>query len=131
MRYMNIGSVVLIINAAVFSLYGVSFVLAPELMSQLVTGGVPATSSGVIDMRATYGGMSMAVGTALFLFGVRRELTSTGLFLVLAVMLGMAGGRLVGIFLDGAANQFMYGYLALEFSMAAVAGTLILRGRNI
>lgn len=128
---MNIGSVVLIINAAVFSLYGVSFVLAPELMSQLVTGGVPATSSGVIDMRATYGGMSMAVGTALFLFGVRRELTSTGLFLVLAVMLGMAGGRLVGIFLDGAANQFMYGYLALEFSMAAVAGTLILRGRNI
>ncbi len=50
------------ITVAVFMFYGTGFVLSPELLSQFVTGTIPASASGLIDMRATYGGISVAVG---------------------------------------------------------------------
>lgn len=127
---MNIGSFVIRLNALVFVLYGLLFVLAPEVMSQFVTGEVPGSSSGLIDMRATYGGMSLAVGAILFVFGKRDDLNATGLLAVFIIMLCMAGGRIVGIFVDGDANQLMYIYLALELVMASFAGFLISRYKS-
>lgn len=127
---MNLRGFVLTLNALVFVLYGLSFVFIPEKMSHFVTGGIPATSSGMIDLRATYGGMSLAIGVLLFIFANRRDLASIGLVTVVAIMLGMAGGRLIGMIIDGDANQVMYVYLALELVMAVLAGALILWARR-
>jgi hypothetical protein len=58
----SLGSVLIRLNAAFFVVYGLAFVLAPEAVGRAITGSAPDTSSGVIDMRATYGGMTVAVG---------------------------------------------------------------------
>ncbi len=129
-RLMKIENGILRLNAAVFALYGLCFLLAPVWMSQWLTGAAPGTPSGLIDMRATYGGMSLAFGLVLLLLASRQDLANIGLGAVLVMMLGMAGGRVLGMVLDGAANALMYGYLVLELGMAALAGLLILRART-
>ena len=56
-----------------FLAYGLAFALSPLGMLVLVTGDYPEATSGVIDVRATYGGLSVAVGVAMVAMGWRRE----------------------------------------------------------
>ncbi|MEW6269758.1 MAG: hypothetical protein AB1689_10735 [Thermodesulfobacteriota bacterium] len=55
---MNLGSVLIWLNAAFLVVYGLAFVSLPEPLGRAITGSAPDTASGVIDMRATYGGMA-------------------------------------------------------------------------
>ena len=118
---MAFARLIVYLNAVVFALYGLVFIFVPEFMASFVTDGRPSTASGVIDMRATYGGMSLAVGLLLFHFAGRTEHVAVGLILVVVMMLCMAGGRVVGIVLDGSANTLMFVYLALEVVVAGLA----------
>lgn len=113
-------------NALVFGLYGLGCVVAPEAMLYWATGSAPATASGVIDVRATYGGMSAAVGALLLLLAWRPETVRIGVWAVLLLMLGMAGGRSVGLLLDGSGNAVMWTYFGLEI-LTATAALLLLR----
>jgi len=116
------------VTAAVFAAYGIAFVCAPVVVSLYVTGSAPGSPSGVIDMRATYGGMSVAVGLLLFVLASKPERVESGLLAVVLLMLGMAAGRLFGIVVDGDGNALMYAYLALEVGMAGLAGWSLARG---
>lgn len=118
---MTIQAVIVRITAAVFTLYGIGFAVAPKILSQHLTGDFPASASGLIDMRATYGGMSVAVGILLFVLSSKRRPIEDGLLFVIALMLCMAGGRIYGIAVDGSANMVMYIYLALEIGMAGIS----------
>ena len=122
---MNTNKLIVIITAAVFAIFGLAFILLPEVLSQAITGAVPTTASGLIDMRATYGGMSLAVG--LILFMLARSDVRMGLITVLLLMLGMAGGRTYGILVDGSPNIMMVLFLALELGLAMVAAVLLAR----
>ena len=118
---MTIQAVIVRITAAVFTFYGIGFVVAPELLSQFVTGAIPASASGLIDMRATYGGMSVAAGVLLFILSSKRGSIENGLLGVIIFMLCMASGRIYGIVVDGSANMMMYIYLAIEVGMAGIS----------
>jgi hypothetical protein len=120
-KIMTIQALIVRITAAVFTFYGIGFVVAPELLSQYVTGAIPASASGLIDMRATYGGMSVAVGVLLFVLSSKRGSIETGLLGVIILMLCMASGRIYGIAEDGSANVFMYIYLAIEIGMTGIS----------
>jgi hypothetical protein len=109
------------INAAVFLLYGIGFVLFPESLSAFVTGNVPGGSSALIDLRATYGGMSIGLGILLGLLALNPAWVRAGLLGVLVIMLGMASARLYGIAVDGTPNRIMLVYLAAEVAMVCVA----------
>lgn len=118
------------ITAAVFTLYGVGFIVAPELLSLNVTGTVPVTPSGVIDMRATYGGMSVAVGVLLFVLASSREHVESGLIGVALLMSGMAGGRAYGIVVESSADVMMYIYLGFEVTVTVIALWALFRQRR-
>ncbi len=126
----NTGSkLIVVLSAILFVAYGFGFALAPGYVSQAVTGSMPSSASGLIDMRATYGGMSIAVGVLLLLLS-RSDLRQ-GLIGVLLLMLCMAVARAYGILTDGTANTLMYAYLVLEVAIAFTAGVLAARaGRN-
>jgi hypothetical protein len=121
----NLASLLIRLNAAVFIVYGVAFALAPETLSNLVTGGSPETPSGIIDMRSTYGGMSIGLGVLLVLTARDSRLHGLGLSAVLAVMSCMAGSRLLGIAVDGEPNSMMWAYLAVELLVAGIASWAI------
>lgn len=116
--------------AVFFLAYGFMFSLHPELFSNMVTGGVPSTSSGLIDMRATYGGMSIAVGCLMLLLARNRATLKLGLMSVVLVLLGMAAARTLGIIVDGNPNNLMYIYLLAELVPSLVAIALYLRIGN-
>lgn len=118
---MSLPVALLRLNALVFIAYGVAFTVAPESMSNLVTGSAPSTPSGLIDMRSTYGGMSVGLGVLLALLARNPDTHRIGLLGVAAVMAGMGASRILGLITDGTANVAMYIYLALEILMAAFA----------
>ncbi len=124
---MSFDALIVRVTAAFFVLYGLAFIFFPEPLSQFVTDTVPDSASGLIDMRATYGGMSLAVGALLFLLAARQDSLRQGLLGVILIMLGMASGRIYGMVVDGSANQIMYVYLGLELAVAAVAGWTLAR----
>lgn len=115
------------LNAAIFALYGVGFILFPEALAGMVTGEIPVTATGLTDMRATYGGMSLGVGIVLFILTLKKETLRLGVLGVVILMLGMGGGRSVGLVIDGVASQTMVTYLMLELAMAALAFWVLVR----
>ena len=117
----SFGPTLIWLNAGFFALYGLGFVLAPELLATTITEGAPQTSSAMIDFRATYGGMSIAVGLVLAALARDPSTHRLGLRAVAATMLCMASGRTVGIVLDGDPNVWMWIYLAGELAVAAAA----------
>jgi Domain of unknown function (DUF4345) len=118
---MSLGLLLIRLNAAFFVVYGLAFVFFPETLGRAITGSAPDTSSGVIDMRATYGGMTVAVGLALAWLGRSESKEAFGLYSIALVMLCMASSRLVGIVCDGDANSIMYAYLAAEVVVLVLA----------
>ena len=73
----------------------------------------------------TYGGMSAAVGVILLLLASNVNTLRVAVVSVFLLMFGMAFGRSLGIYLDGGANAYMYGYLILELAACAIALLLL------
>ncbi len=113
------------LTAAVFALYGLAFVLAPAALARWITGSAPTASPGMIDLRATYGGMSVAVGILLFRLASRPSTVPLGLVGVVLLMLGMAAGGLYGMLVDGSPSTLMLVCLGLELAVAALAIRLL------
>ncbi len=122
---MSIEVMLVRLNGLVFLLYGLAFSVFPEALSRLVAGTAPGTVSGVMDMRATYGGMSVAVGILLLVLASGRKTVRQGLVAVMLLMLCMAAGRLLGMVMDGAGNTVMWVYLVLEITNAALVSWLL------
>jgi hypothetical protein len=118
---MRLARLLLWLNAIVFVIYGIGFVLAPASLAEFVTGSSPETSSGLMDMRATYGGLCLAIGLAFAWFARHDATVRTGLVVVAIVMACMAGGRTLGFVVDGGPNTLMILYLALEFLVVTLA----------
>lgn len=116
------GKIVVLLTGWFFVLYGLAFTVAPVEMFILVTAGSIDTLSGVIDARATYGGMSVAVGVVLLLLAKQSSTLSLSLLATAVVLLTMAAGRLIGMVVDGEPNLIMYIYLGAElfFGIAAL-----------
>ncbi|ROU01461.1 DUF4345 domain-containing protein [Marinobacter sp. R17] len=115
------------LNAAIFAVYGIAFIALPETLSRMVTGEIPASATGLTDMRATYGGMSLGIGIVLLILTLKTETLRLGVLGVVILMLCMAGGRSVGLVIDGVASQTMVTYLMLELAMAALAFWVLVR----
>lgn len=111
---MKSGQKILLFNAAVFGLVGLSFLLFPATMANFVTGTAPKTASGLIDMRATYGGALLGFGIVLQFLNSKSETRRHGLYALIAVLGGMAFGRMAGMLMDGPANAMMYVNLIYE-----------------
>lgn len=108
------------LNSALFVAFGIGFIFIPAFLSNLLTSSIPATTSALTDMRATYGGM--ALGIAIF-FGMCVRNTDTvriGLIASALVLSCIAFGRIVGIFIDGSPNIFIYLLLSAEVLFAAL-----------
>ena len=91
-------------------------------MSQLVTGAAPSAGPALTDMRATYGGMSIGLGVLFALAARSSAGQRLGLAGVLAVMLGMATTRALGIVFDGDPNGAMFGLRATSARQRTGAG---------
>ena len=117
---MSLQTLVIVLSAGFFACYGLAFSLSPAAMSLLVTGAEPTGASALVDFRATYGGMSLAVGiTVYYLHAIRQS--HAALVVTIMVLMCMAATRTVGLMVEGSGNVLMYVYLALELLGSALA----------
>lgn len=114
---MNNAKLLLWINAILFILFGMGFILAPSPLAQWITGSTPSTTSGMIDLRATYGGLALGIGIFWALCASNGS-ERNGLLSAILVLLAVAIGRITGILLDGNPNLFMLILLAAEIIFA-------------
>lgn len=117
---MNLERFVVFLAAAFFLLYGLAFSLIPESMAIIVTGSQPEGASAIVDLRATYGGMTIAVGLTLFYLNSIRQVRAC-LVIVIIVLLCMAITRTIGLLVEGSGNFSMFLYLVLEIAGSALA----------
>jgi len=115
----------ILVNSVVFLFYGLGFILFPEILSLYVTDTAPTTKSGLIDMRATYGGMSIGFAILLGVISRNIKLFPIGIKAVILIVGGMALGRIIGMIQDGSPNRLMYIYLALEIIVAIIGLVLL------
>ena len=117
---MSLQTIVIFLSAAFFLFYGLAFSLLPVEMATLVTGGGPEAASAAVDFRATYGGMTVAVGLAI-VYLYRTEQVRASLVMIILVLMCMAVTRALGLVLEESANALMYVYLVLEIVASALA----------
>ena len=117
---MKFSSIVCYLSAAFFVFYGLAFAVQPLLMMSLTTGVESATASSLVDVRATYGGLSIAVGVAM-VFVYHRVSVTHCMNLIALVLLCMAAARGLGFLLDGPANALMVVYFVAEILGAGLA----------
>ncbi len=117
---MSLRTHLIYLAAAFFVSYGLSFSIAPNMMSVLVTGMALQDGAAAIDFRATYGGMTTAVGVAIFYLH-RVGLTRAGVGLFAVVLASMAVTRTVGFVVEGEVSGLMLTYLVLEVAGVALA----------
>ncbi|MEP1469396.1 MAG: DUF4345 domain-containing protein [Halieaceae bacterium] len=110
---MNFQTFVIYLAAGFFLLYGIAFTIYPGEMARLVTESEPVGVSALVDFRATYGGMTVAVGVMLFYLHSIGQVRPS-LVIVVLVLSCMAITRTIGLYVDGAGNFLMYAYLVLE-----------------
>lgn len=124
---MNLERFVIFLAVGFFLLYGLAFSIMPANMALVVTGSEPEGISALVDFRATYGGMTIAVGLALYYLHSIRQVRAC-LAVVVIVLLSMAATRTIGLFVHGSGNFFMHLYLALELLGTGLA-VIALRGK--
>ena len=108
-----------------FCIYGLLFTLFPHHMAELITHSVHTSTAAVVDTRATYGGMSFAVGLAILTTIYYDSSYKLPLLVVVTVLMSMAAGRLLGMILDGGGNGIMVALLISEVVPSIIALWLI------
>lgn len=117
---MKFDRYILLFAAGFFFLYGFAFGLVPKYMALLITNDAPMGSSALVDFRATFGGLNLAVGFVLFYLVFNHQI-KTGLVVIGVVLVNMAVSRLLGLLIEQEANFFMYLFLLLEIGGAILA----------
>lgn len=105
--------------AAFFAIMGLVALAQPERVLAFF-GTHRLTRDGRSEVRAVYGGFGLAVA-AVLLATITYPTIRAGVLIAVAVaLLGMAGGRLVSLGLDGPPGRYPWLFLGIELILAAM-----------
>lgn len=122
--------VLLGLNALMFIVFGMGFIFAPATVTPMFLG-VPAPAGDLlVDMRATYGGLSLAVGLFMAYCLYRREHLYQGLLVSFLVYIALFAARAIAIVAEASVGQPMYQSLILEVVMMIVFGWLFFSNKK-
>ena len=107
-----IDRLLILVSAAIFAAFGGWIFFMPEALESI---GITLTSGEArTDIRATYGGLEFGIAAFLLVVQSRPEWYRAGLLMALCGAAGLAGGRLVGMLVDGGATPLMQTFFAVE-----------------
>jgi|GEM_PF-2325360 len=124
MKTLRITQIFLGLMALAFCKTGIETLIDPQAVMNNV-GIVLDNSSAESSMRAVYGGMHLVFG--LFcVYGIFANV-SAALTLIVLYTAGFTVGRISGILISGAPNNFVITWLITEIVCGAIAGFLVSR----
>ena len=108
------------LSAAMWFLYGLYCFFVPGVLAG--SAGVAATTpTGLVELRAMYGGLQMALGVLAGLGLTRADLTRTALITLGLVTLGLGSTRALSALFSGSWSAYTAMALVIEFGSAAWA----------
>ena len=113
-------------SALLFFLIAVLFLAAPESTAASI-GIKTLDDTGRTDIRATYGGMVLGIALFFAWASLQRARFRAGLWSILLIYGGLAGGRLLSLFPGAKLGGMMWTFLAIELAVA-IASAALLRG---
>lgn len=116
----------LIISGLMWVAYGIYMQWAPQALA--TTAGVAAiTLTGLIELRAMYGGLEMAVGAFALIAALVPGMSRVGLLAMGLACAGLGITRLLSATVAGEFSTYTRQGLALELTLTALALWLFLR----
>jgi hypothetical protein len=116
----------LIIAGLMWVIYGIYLLVMPQALA--ATAGVTATTlTGVIELRAMYGGLEMAVGAFALSAAVLPGMLRSGLLAMGLACAGLGVTRLGSAAAAGEFSTYTRQGLALELTLTVLALWLFLR----
>ena len=115
------------LSALLWLPYGVYCFFRPESLAE--AAGIAFTSpTGATDLRATYGGLTAALGALALLGAVSPRFTRQALVTLGTACAGFGFARVLGAALDGGVGAYTVQALLLEFGTVALTGWLLRQG---
>jgi hypothetical protein len=106
--------------------YGIYCFFRPEALAE-AAGVSFGTPTGATEIRATYGGLTVALGALAALGALSPAWTRQALVTLGAACAGFGLARLAGVVIDGGMTAYTVQALVLEFVTVAVAAALLPR----
>lgn len=123
---MLFARILLIVQVVILTVLALAYLIRPQEMANL-SGALLMESSAVTDVRAWYGGLQLGLAFYLLL-APRAGQVRPALFLLLVLYTALALGRVLGLVLDGGAQQtFNFAVLLFEAVSAALAWSALRR----
>lgn len=105
-----------------------SYGLAPHL-SVPILFDIETVNSDLAHIFRAIMGLYLAI-IIFWIWGVKNEkMTKPALYVLILFMFGLAGGRLISLFLDGIASPLLEAYMLIEF-LFGFAGLYLLKKWN-
>ncbi len=114
-------------NGLAFLAFGVVSLLSPEFPAGL-SGIELKGADAPIEVRAQYGGIFLAIAMFAIYGALKEAIEQQAILMLLLVYGGLAGGRLLGLFLDpGPAGNYTYSALTFEVVFTIILGFWLFR----
>lgn len=126
---MLLARIYLALSGLLLAGYGVYCLINPMVLGDL-TGLVIATPTALIEIRAMYGGLELALGVYFIFSAILPETTRQGLFCLFLCLGSLAIARAAGLFADGGDNGYNAGALVYESVSAVLALVALLLLRS-
>lgn len=118
------GKIFLFVAGGIWLAYGGYLIIWPEALAPMA--GVQATSTtGTIELRATYGGLLAGVGVLAIAAGLAPALRRSGLAALAFLSTGVGGARFVSAVIAGEFSRYTIQGLTLELLLAIIAVWLL------
>ncbi len=122
---MLFARIILSITGLVFFVHGLVCFIHPATIG-IESGLSMPTPGSVIEVRAEYGGLPMALGLFFFAAALRKIEVRTGLLVMVTALVGYASARVAAVVIAGAADQYNIAAIAYEVT-SALLGAWALR----
>ncbi|HXC51739.1 MAG TPA: DUF4345 family protein [Candidatus Limnocylindrales bacterium] len=120
----NTMNTFLMILGIVFLPYGLYCFAVPGYLAD--AAGVSATTAtGVVELRAMYGGLQAAFGVLLIAAARDSRFLLAGLAAVAFILPGLASARLLGVALGGDLSAYTIGALIFEIGSSVISLSLL------
>ncbi len=119
----------LFVQGATFALYGAACLFSPEMLGGFSGLGMDSASA-LTETRAMYGGLQIAIGL-IFLRGAAQAEAERETLIVSLIMFGcLAGGRSIGLALDGLSGGYNNGAVGYEITSTLLSAYLVSRSAS-
>jgi hypothetical protein len=117
---MLLARIVLTFTGLVFFVHGLVCFIHPATIG-LESGLAMPTPSSVIEVRAEYGGLPIALGFFFLAAAFRKIEVRTGLIVMLTVVTGYATSRIAAVLMTGHFDQYNLAAITYELTTALLA----------